>query len=47
MKKTGKSGLVPRHDQPQKIDLTIDSGSLVDKRSKCDFSSYVQHRLTY
>lgn len=25
----------------------IDSGSLVDKRSKCDFSSYVQHRLTY
>lgn len=47
MRSAGKSGLVPRHDQPQKIDLTIDSGSLVDKRSKCDFSSYVQHRLTY
>lgn len=47
MRYTGKSGLVPRHDQPQKIDLTIDSDSLVDKRSKCDFSGYVQHRLTY
>lgn len=47
MRSTGKSGLVPRHDQPQKIDLTIDSDSLIDKRSKCNFSGYVQHRLTY
>lgn len=47
MRSAGKSGLVPRHDQPQKIDLTIDSESLVDKRSKCDFSVYVQHRLKY
>lgn len=47
MRPTEKNGLVPRHDQPQKIDLTIDSGSLVDRRSKCDFSVFVQHRLKY
>lgn len=40
-------GLVPRHDQPHKIDLTIDSDSLIDKRSKLSFSTYVIHRIKY
>lgn len=47
MKNVNSSGLLPRHDQPQKIDLTIDSGNLVDKRSKCNFAPYVMHRLKY
>ena len=47
MRSADKNGLVPRHDQPQKIDLTIDSGSLMDKRSKCDFSGFVQYKLKY
>lgn len=47
MRSADKNGLAPRHDQPQKIDLTIDSGSLIDKRSKCDFSSFVQYRFKY
>ena len=47
MKNVNGSGLLPRHDQPQKIDLTIDSGNLVDKRSKCNFAPYVMHRLKY
>lgn len=47
MRSADKNGLVPRHDQPQKIDLTIDSGSLIDKRSKCDFNGFVQYKLKY
>ena len=47
MRSSDKNGLVPRHDQPQKIDLTIDSGSLVDKRSKRDFAPFVKHRIKY
>lgn len=47
MRSPDKNGLVPRHDQPQKIDLTIDSGSLVDKRSKRDFAPFVKHRIKY
>lgn len=47
MKPVDKNGLIPRHDQPQKIDLTIDSGSLIDKRSKRDFAPFVTHRIKY
>ena len=47
MRSDSKTGLVPRHDQPQKIDLTIDSDTLIDKRSKLVFSTYVIHRIKY
>lgn len=39
MRSDYKTGLVPRHDQPSKIDLTIDSESLLDKRSKLSFGA--------
>ena len=47
MRSADKNGLLSRHDQPQKIDLTVDSSSLVDKRSKCDFSPYITRRIKY
>lgn len=40
-------GLLVRHDNPKKIDLSISADSLVDQRSKCDFSSYEVKRIKY
>ena len=40
-------GLLTRNDQPQKIDLNLVSDTLIDKRSKCDFSPYITHRIKY
>lgn len=47
MKSHGKHGLVSRHDRPQQIDLNINSTTFVDKRSKCDFSPFISHRIKY
>lgn len=47
MKAHDKNGLLPRHDRPQQIDLSISSSTLVDKRSKCDFSPFIIHRIKY
>ncbi len=40
-------GLIVRHDKPDKIDLTISDDTLVDQRSKCDFSVFVVNRIKY
>ena len=42
-----KEGLISRHDQPNKIDLTIEANSFVDRRSKKHFSQYIIHRIKY
>lgn len=47
MKTPDKNGLLPRHDRPQQIDLNLSSSTQVDKRSKCDFSPYITHRIKY
>lgn len=47
MKTDRKSGLVPRHDRPDRIDIEIASDSLIDQRSKSDFSKYVVKRIKY
>lgn len=41
------NGLAPRYDQAHIIDLNINSGTLIDRRSKCDFSPYITHRIKY
>ena len=41
------SGLLVRHDKPNRIDLTIDSQTFVDKRSKMDFKPYIIKRIKY
>lgn len=47
IKSSSQKGLVLRHDQPKKIDLTIDAINLTDKRSKCDFAPFVKQRIKY
>lgn len=47
MRTTDKHGLVPRNDRTDRIDLEICSKTLVDLRSKCDFSKYVLKRIKY
>ena len=41
------SGLVPRKDRPDRIELEISSDTLVDQRSKCDFSMCQIKRFKY
>lgn len=40
-------GLLPRADKPDRIDLNITVETLVDRRSKCDFSVYEVSRIKY
>ncbi len=40
-------GLIPRHDRPNRIDLEIAADTLVDQRSKCDFSNCQITRIKY
>ena len=47
MKTNDQSGLVPRHDIPDRIDLEILSDSLIDQRSKCDFGKCNVKRIKY
>lgn len=44
---TGADGLFPRHDKPDYIDANIDANTLIERRSKIDFSTYVVRRITY
>ena len=47
MKSDGKTGLVARHDKPDRIDLNILTDVFVDRRSKCDFSKYIMTTIEY
>lgn len=40
-------GLLVRPDRPEVIDLSIDCGNLIDKRSGFDFSPFVIQRIAY
>lgn len=42
-----ESGLLVRSDKKDQIDLKLNASSLVDKRSKIDFSSFVLKRVSY
>ncbi|MBE6824745.1 MAG: GIY-YIG nuclease family protein [Ruminococcaceae bacterium] len=41
------NGLLVRHDKPDRIDLTISDDTLIDQRSKCEFSMYVVKKIKY
>lgn len=43
----GVQGLIPRKDRPDRIELEISSETLVDQRSKCDFSVCQIKRFKY
>ena len=47
MKTNDQSGLVPRRDIPDRIDLEILSDSLIEQRSKCDFGKCNVKRIKY
>ena len=47
MKSESVQGLVTRHDKPNRIDLSISADSLIDQRSKCDFSTCQVKRIKY
>ena len=47
MRKAGKTGLIARHDLPKRIDLNINCETLIDRRSKCDFSKCSVTRIKY
>lgn len=42
-----KNGLKVRKDMPQRIDLSIDSETFIDKRSKCSFKSFIKNIVDY
>ena len=47
LKNKQRTGLVVRHDRPEKIDLTISTDSFVDNRSKCNFGPYIIKKIKY
>lgn len=47
MKSAEKQGLIARSDKPDVIDLNLIEDTLVDRRSKCDFSIYEIKRIKY
>lgn len=47
MRTEKEGGLLSRHDLPSKIDLSISADTLVDQRSKCDFSICQVKKIKY
>ena len=47
LKSEEDNGLLVRHDKPDRIDLTISDDTLIDQRSKCEFSMYVVKKIKY
>lgn len=47
MNHAGDSGLYSRNDRKERIDLNINIDTLIDKRSKINFSSFEQARISY
>lgn len=47
MKTSTYTGLVSRHDKPDRIDLSISADNFIDQRSKCDFSKFIIKRMKY
>ena len=47
MNTKSKNGLAPRYDQANIIDLNINATTLIDRRSKCDFTPFITHRIKY
>ncbi len=47
MKTSVATGLVARHDKPDRIDLSISADNFIDQRSKCDFSRFITKRMKY
>lgn len=47
MKTSISSGLVSRHDKPDRIDLSISADDFIDQRSKCDFGRFITKRIKY
>lgn len=47
MIETGAGGLFPRHDKSDYIDVNIVADTLIERRSKIDFSPYVVKKITY
>ena len=43
----GETGLFVRKDKPDRIDLEINSETLVDERSKYDFGKFVKKKIAY
>ncbi|MBR6658152.1 MAG: GIY-YIG nuclease family protein [Oscillospiraceae bacterium] len=42
-----KDGLLTRHDNPNRLDLSIQADTFEDRRSKFDFSIYIKERIKY